>query len=154
MKKDTLSNLHSTSCFQEESLLIKAPVGKIWDLFKEFKWEKLCPTKIKSCKFLTGNPLQIGSTYKLETERGCSFTYMIVELSELKRKFSVELIECEPKENFSSMLTMFKLNRITEDNTTLLTWQTLFSNDVSVDTLNKRKEIVKGYFSDLKRLAA
>jgi hypothetical protein len=139
------------SCFLEESTYLRAPIGKIWECIKEFNFEKICPTKIRSCKFLTGNPMQIGSTYKLEFNDGTTFTFMIVEMSELKRKYTFEMIDCEPKQNFSSMLSTLKCCPVTNDNTTVLTWQTLYSNDVTPDIIRNRKEVIKSYFSDMKK---
>jgi hypothetical protein len=146
------SGMKAASCFTEESIHLKCPVGKIWESIKEFDWAKLCPSLIKSCKFTSGNPLQLGSTYKLELKDGNSFTYSIVEISELERKITMEMIECEPKQNFSSLLTSIKCCKVSEDNTSVLNWETIFSNDVSQDILKKRKDTILSYFKDFKKL--
>ena len=139
------------SCLLEESCVIRAPIGKMWEMIKEFNWEKMCPTTIKSCKFLTGNSLQIGSTYKLDLVDGTSYTFMIVEISEIKRKYTLEMIDCEPKQKFTSMLSTLKLRKVTEDLNTVLTWQTDYSNDVTPNIISARRDVVKSYFKDLKK---
>ena len=139
------------SCLLEESCVIRAPIGKIWESIKEFNWEKMCPSKVKSCKFISGNALQIGSTYKLDLVDGTSYTFMIVEISEIKRKYTFEMIDCEPKQKFSSMLSTLKLNNVTQDHNTVLTWQTDYSNDVTPDIISARREVIKSYFKDFKK---
>ena len=139
------------SCLLEESSVIRAPIGKIWESIKEFNWEKMCPTTVKSCKFLSGNALQIGSTYKLVLVDGTSYTFMIVEISEIKRKYTFEMIDCEPKQKFTSMLSTLKLRKVTEDLNTVLIWQTDYSNDVTQDIISARRQVVKSYFKDFKK---
>jgi hypothetical protein len=154
--KDKDQKLYRTenvsSCLLEESVSLKAPIGRVWESIKEFNWEKICPTRVRSCKFLTGNPMQIGSTYKLELNDSTSYTFMIVEMSELKRKYTFEMIDCEPKQNFSSMLSTLRCCPVTTDHTTVLSWQTMFSSDVTHDIIKNRREIIKSYFSDMKKL--
>ena len=75
---------------------------------------------------------------------------MITELSEIKRKFSVEMIECSPKEEFTSMLTTIRLCNVSYDCTTFISWEALFSNDVSTDVLKCKKERARCFFKDLK----
>ena len=140
------------SCLLEESVHLKTPVGKVWEALKEFNWEKICPTKVKACKFLTGTSMQIGSTYKLELNDGATYTFMIVEMSELKRKYTFEMIDCEPKQKFSSMLSTLKCCPVTEDHSVVLNWQTLYSNDVTNDIIKARREVIKSYFADMKKL--
>jgi hypothetical protein len=140
------------SCLLQESCMLKVPVGKLWDSVKEFKWEKLAPSCIKSLKFTRGSPMELGAEYEMVMIDGSSYTFRIVELSEVKRKFTVEMIECEPKQKFSSMLSSFKMEKVSDDNSTYLCWQTIYSNDVTQDILKERKNLMKAYFKDLKKL--
>src|SRR4051812_17324842 len=131
------------SCYMMESCVLKVPVGTVWEGFKEFKFEKMAPSIISASKFLSGNPCQVGSTYQIEYKDGSMVTYMIVEISELKRCMTVDMIDCKPKQSFSSMLTCLRFCKITEDNTTGMVWKALFSNDVSSDVLKSKKEKVR-----------
>ena len=101
---------------------------------------------------LTGNPLQIGSTYKIDLVDGKSFTFMIVEISEILRKYTFDMIDCEPKQQFTSMISSIKLTKVTDDQSTILTWTTDFSNDVTPDVIKARREILKAYFADFKKM--
>jgi hypothetical protein len=139
-----------SSCLIKESCMIHVPVGAVWEGFKSFQLEKMAPTIISSCKFLNGNPSQIGSTYQVEYKSGITATYMIVELSELKRTITVDMIDCFPKMSFSSMLTTIKFYKVTNDDTTYMCWEGLFSNDIDTEVMRRVKTDVINLFKDFK----
>ncbi len=138
------------SCMMRESCMMNVPVGTAWEAFKTFQFEKMAPSVITSTKFVEGNPAQIGSTYQVNYKDGTKVTYMIVELSELRRKVTIDMIECTPKQSFSSMLTTIKFEKITNDDTTYICWEALFSNDVSADMVKCKKDRVMQLFKDFK----
>ncbi len=140
-----------SSCMLRESCVLKAPIGSVWEGFKTFQLEKLSPTLVNACKFLSGNPNQIGSTYQVDYKDGSSIVYMIVELSDLKRSVTIDMIESSPKMPFSSMLTTLYFLKVTEDDTTYVKWEeALFSNDVSTDMLKAKKDRALVLFKDFR----
>lgn len=143
-------DLPVSSCFIKESCMINVPVGTVWEDFKSFRFEKLAPTIISSCKFLTGSPCQIGSTYQVEYKSGITVTYMIVELSELKRKITIDMIDCSPKMSFSSMLTTIMFHKVTNDDTTYMCWEGMFSNDIDTEMMRRVKTDITNMFKDFK----
>ncbi len=138
------------SCMMRESCILKTPIGSAWECFKSFEFEKISPSLITSTKFLSGSPKEIGSTYQVTYKDGSTVTYMIMEISELKRSITIDMIECEPKCSFSSMLTSIKFRKVTEDDTTFVCWEALFSNDATSDMISSKKERVCQLFKDMK----
>jgi hypothetical protein len=147
--RETSTN-HVSSCLLRESCVLKVPIGSVWEGFKSFELDKISPSLITSCKFLSGNPSQLGSTYQVEYKDGSSVVYCIVEMSELKRSITIDMIESTPKMPFSSMLTKISFCKVTEDDSTLVRWEALFSNDVTTEMLKTKKERCMQLFKDMR----
>ncbi len=137
------------SCLLKESCIIRCPIGTVWEAFKSFQFEKLSPSLITSTQINSGNPCQVGCTYQVKYKDGSVVTYMIVEISELKRSISFEMIECEPKQNFSSMLTTIRFCKVTMDDSTYFSWEGKFSNDVTNDMIQSKRDKVHHLFKDM-----
>jgi hypothetical protein len=149
-KGDGLKDVAST--YQVESACIDYPVDKVWDYLKSFEFDKVFPTNVKSVKFTQGGPNEVGSVFEIVFKDGKSFEKRILEISEVKRKLVWEVISACPDSSFSSMLTIVKVSKVTEDNTTFLTWETNYSNDVNTSVLASEKNRKFENFNDLKKL--
>ena len=143
-----------TSCHQLASCVLNAPVGKIWDGLKSFEWSKILPSHVKSTKFTSGNASEVGSQFEVEYVDGSVWHYRIVEVSELTRSFSYELISATPQVSFTSMLNHVRLHKVTFDDTTFVEWTTDFSSDVDTHVIQDNKFKKIDYFTDLKKLFA
>jgi hypothetical protein len=141
-----------TSTYQVESATFNLPVDKVWDAVKSFEFEKVFPSTVKSVKFTSGGPTEVGSVFVVEFKDGKLFEKRIVEISELKKKLSWELVSSTPESSFSSMLGTVKAFKVTEDDTTFLVWETNYSNDVDPAVLKSQKSRVLENFKDLKKL--
>ena len=141
-----------TSCHQVTSAVIPKPIGTVWDALKSFAFEKNLPTHIKSVKFTEGSAKEIGSTFDLEYVDGSVWTYRITEISEKNRTLSYDLIFAQPEITFSSMENTIRLFSVTEDNTTFVSWETDYSNDVNAHVIQDVKFKKLDYFKDLKNL--
>jgi hypothetical protein len=136
----------------EETCVILAPIEKVWNELKSFKYDQLFASSCKSIRFINGNGSQIGSTLLIEGKDGIIATYIITEISELKHKYTFELIESKPQQSFTSLSSTMKLKKITHDNSTLVTWETFYSNDVTPEIISKRKIAVQSCFCDMKSI--
>jgi hypothetical protein len=141
-----------TSCHQVASVTLNAPVGKIWETLKTFDWAKFLPSHVKSTKFISGSPNEIGSTFEVEYVDGSVWQFRIVEISELNRSLSYELISANPQTSFTSMLNHVRLHKITFDDSTYVEWSTDFSNDVDSHVVQDNKFKKNDYFKDLRKL--
>lgn len=149
--EETSGSQSVASCLMKESCILRCPIGNVWEEFKNFRFDSLAPSIISSVKFLSGKANEIGSTYQIQYKDGSSVTYMIVELSEIKRSISIDMIDCNPKQSFSSMLTTLKLCKVSHDDCTFFSWEALFSNDINTNILQCKKERVNSLFCDLKK---
>lgn len=141
-----------TSCHQVESTVIPVSIGKAWESIKDISHDKTFPSHIKSVKFTSGSAKEINSIFEITYADNSVWTFRLLEVSERKRKIAYELIGAEPAIDFSSMLTTISLHKVTEDDTTFLSWETDYSNDVNAHTVQDGKFKKLEYFKDLKKL--
>lgn len=141
-----------TSCHQVASCVLNAPVGKIWETLKTFEWAKILPSHVRTTKFTAGGPCEVGSQFEIEYVDGSVWQLRIVEVSELTRSFSYELISANPQTSFTSMLNHVRLHKVTFDDTTFIEWSTDFSNDVDTHVIQDNKFKKNDYFKDLRKL--
>ena len=140
-----------TSCHQTESAVIPAPVGKVWEVIKNFKFHA---SIIKELKFVTGGPTELGSVFEVTYEDGSVWMNRITELSESHRLISYELLSAEPNVTFSSRVITIRLYRVSEDNTTFIQLSTEFSNDVDSHIIQDTKFKKLECFKELKKFIA
>lgn len=143
-----------TSCHQVASVVLNAPIGTVWDGLKTFEWSKHLPSHVKSTKFVSGNAHEVGSVFDVEYVDGSVWQFRIVEISELHRSLSYELITANPSAPFSSMQNHIKLSKVTFDNTTFVEWSTDFSSDIDSHIVQDNKFKKMEYFKDLKKIFA
>lgn len=140
-----------TSCHQVESCVLCVKVGDVWDSLKTLSWEKVFSSHVKSIKFTSGSPYEIGSTFEVEYKDGSVWTNRIIELSERRRVIAWELIGATPNISFTSMMVSVKLFEVTENNSTYISWETDYSNDVNAHIVQDGKYKKLDYFKDLKK---
>ena len=151
-KSDTMNFV--SSCTQISSVMLPSPVGKVYEMLKTMNFSQIFPSVIKSLKFTSGSPNEVGSMYDVEFQDGHVWTMRMVEISEVKRSFSWEMISASPKTPFSSMLCKMKMSKVTADNTTFLKWKTSFSSDVDAKVLKETCSRRMEEFRDLMKMLA
>ena len=141
-----------TSCHQVESTVLSVGVSKVWDALRTFAFEKLLSSHVKSVKFTSGSPNEVGSVFDIEYAEGSVWTNRIVEISDTRRTIAWELIGAVPEITFSSMLTTVKLHRVTDEDSTFVSWESDYSNDVNAHVVQDGKFKKLDYFKDLKKV--
>ena len=58
-----------------------------------------------------------------------------MEISELHRFITYELVVAEPSIEASSVESSIRLHRVTDENQTFIVWETIFSNDANAHVL-------------------
>ncbi|KAI9467695.1 hypothetical protein LPJ78_004127 [Coemansia sp. RSA 989] len=119
-----------------ESRVIKAPVTKVWDVLKkqDFGFWSL----VKSVE-LSASPSEVGSVRKTTFTDGTIQKHRLLELSEIKRQFTYEIIESEPAVTALSAQHTFKVIPVTADDTSLVQWSSDFSSDGSLEVVMDAK---------------
>jgi len=141
-----------TSCHQHASCVLQAHVGKVWDGLKTLELNKLLSSHVKSQKFTSGNANEVGSQFEVEYTDGSTWTFRVVEISEIHRSISYELVSANPQTTFSSMVNTIKLHKVTFDDSTFVEWSTDFSNDVDSHVIQDNKYKKIDYFKDLAKV--
>ena len=112
--------------------IIGANIEKVWAAVRSFDFPSKLLSSVKSCELLDGaGATSVGAVRKLTWEHGEWKQQRLLELSDLHYTVSWELVASEPASETTATISTIRLARITEDNTTLLTWSTDFSSDVN-----------------------
>ena len=141
-----------TSCHQVESCVLNAPLGIVWETLRTFDFHRYLPSSVKNVTFLSGSPNEVGSTFSVEYVDGSIWTYRVLEISELRRSLSYELIAAEPEITFTSLTVTLRLFRVTDNNSTYVSWESDYSNDVNTHVLQDAKFKKLDAFKDLKKI--
>mmetsp|Transcript_53516 Transcript_53516/g.61405 ORF Transcript_53516/g.61405 Transcript_53516/m.61405 type:complete len:150 (+) Transcript_53516:29-478(+) len=140
-----------SSTHQFESTVVKAPLGKVWEGFRELRFETLFPSTVTKTEFTEGKAGLLESVVKITYKDGSTWSYRINELSDLNHHIAFELVEAEPKATVTSIHHHIKLLRVTDDNSTYIRWETDFSNDADANVIQDSKFKKVDYFKDLKK---
>jgi hypothetical protein len=79
------------------------------------------------------DPKTIGSTCRIQFKDGVVWTVQILELSQLKRFVTFDVISSEPASHVTSTTHTITLSRVTSNNSTFFQWSTDFSNDATAE---------------------
>jgi hypothetical protein len=143
-----------TSTHQTESTVLNKPVSKVWEALKSMDMHTYFPKTVKSVKWISGNAQQVGSEFQVEYNDKSVWTNRITEISELKRRFSYELIMAEPSVSYHTLQNTIHLHKVTSDNSTFVQWSSDFSNDVDSHTIQDNKFKKLDCFTELKKFFA
>ena len=136
---------------QYESTLVNAPATYVWELFKNFRFDTLCPTHYRNVRFIKGQPGQVDSVIEVDKIRGGKITWRVVEVSDLHMKMVYQLIDSDPRVTQSKIFVSIRIFRDTMTNRCFVSWDTDLGTDTSSDILNKNKNIKLTVFSTLER---
>ena len=136
-----------TAAVQTESTILPVSIDQAWDKFRNFRWDQLAPGKVKSVAWTDGAPARVGSTARLQYEGGVTWVVRLTEVSERHHTVAYELLEADPPVRVTSLQAELKLLRVSDDNTTFLSWTTEFSNDVCAEIIQDQKYKKLDFFS-------
>ena len=94
----------------------------------------------------------IGSLRHVLYKDGAEFVFRIVELSDVLRQVSYELIETDATVNVSSIMHSIQLFEVTETNQTMISWTTDFSGDCDQHVYNDAKYKKLDAFKDFRKV--
>jgi len=112
------------------------PVEKVWAELRNFTFPAKLIEPVESVTLEAGaTPTQVGAVRDIKWKTGEKKKQRLLELSDIERKAAWETIESEPEAEVAATITTIHARRITENNSTLLTWESEFSADVSGDVI-------------------
>ncbi|PVU85802.1 hypothetical protein BB559_001565 [Furculomyces boomerangus] len=133
-----------------ESTVIKAPIESTWAVIRDLDlsfW-----SVVESSTLQGTSPLEIGSSRKIKFKDGTVQTVRIVEISELNRSISYELVESVPPVPFMSSVNVITVKKVTSDNTCFIEWETYFSSDGGVEATEDSRFKKREALADLAAL--
>lgn len=94
----------------------------------------------------------VGSLRHVTYKDGAEFVYRIVEISDLQRMISYELIEADATVNVSSVLHTIQVFDITESGESMINWTTEFSGDCDQHVYSDCKFKKLDAFQDIRQV--
>ena len=143
-----------TSCFQEESTVLSAPVDAVWNKFREFKLDAVAPAYVIKTETISGQAGHVGSVVKVTYKNGGAWECRITELSDRNYTIAYEVIGAEPEMSCTSFEGELMFARVTDGNATFLKWTTLFSNDADAQVISDQKYKKLEFFAEFKKNVA
>ena len=134
-----------------ESCVIDAPIDKVWHIIKEFKLDKVMPSKVKSTKYVSGGLDQLASVIRIDYVDGAHWEIRINELSDPKHSIGYEVLSTNPPHMASSIQGQIVLRHVTEDNKTYIEWITDFSNDADAGVIEDQRYKKLEFFGEMKK---
>eukprot|EP01016_Furgasonia_blochmanni_P003147 TRINITY_DN1122_c0_g1_i7.p1 TRINITY_DN1122_c0_g1~~TRINITY_DN1122_c0_g1_i7.p1 ORF type:complete len:244 (-),score=80.58 TRINITY_DN1122_c0_g1_i7:31-762(-) len=141
-----------SSTHQYESTIIPAPPGKLWTYIRNFALDKVLPSRVDKIEYVEGSAGKVDSVLKISFKDSASWSIKILELSDLNHYITYEVIEASPPIPATSILNTIRLRRVTDDNSTFLTWETDFSNDADANVIQDNKYKKLEYFKEIKTI--
>ena len=128
---------------QTETACIDIKTDVFWGKIRDLKFNELWSDAVTSVEWLEGEAGKIGSSFEINFKDESAWTYVLVELSDLHRLVTWELICADPPVSFSSSVNTIKVKRVTASDQTFVQWSTDFSSDVTAEIVadNKYKKL-------------
>ena len=147
-------SLVPTSCTQTESSVLNVPISKAWESFCAFKLDALCPGIVTKVEWKEGGAGQLGAMAAVTYVDGAVWTIRFNELSEKHHRVGYELLAAEPALTCSSVQGTIELLRVTDTDSTFVSWTTEFSNDADLIVIEDQKHKKHDAFVDMKTTLA
>jgi len=133
------------------SVVINASIEKVWAIIRSFTFPATLISTIESVEMLEGAaPTTVGASRKLKWKSGEIQTQRLLELSDIERRAVWETTESEPDHEVSAAISTLQAHRITENNSTLLTWTAEFSADVKGDFITFQQRALQENWGEIK----
>eukprot|EP01113_Clastostelium_recurvatum_P023551 TRINITY_DN280_c0_g1_i1.p1 TRINITY_DN280_c0_g1~~TRINITY_DN280_c0_g1_i1.p1 ORF type:complete len:168 (-),score=48.76 TRINITY_DN280_c0_g1_i1:87-536(-) len=132
------------------SAVFPFPIEQVWAHLREFTFPSKLISTIESAEIEGGvSPVSLGATRVLKWKTGESRHQRLIELSDQHYRSAWELVAADPPTEVTGAITTLTLHRITENNHTLVRWETDFSSDVKNDIILFEQ---KSYLQNLKEI--
>ncbi|KAJ2781642.1 hypothetical protein H4R18_002744 [Coemansia javaensis] len=126
-----MSTTHNT-----ESRVIKAPASKVWEVLRaqDFRFWSLV-----KCVEFSSTPSDVGGIRTTMFVDGTVQKHRLVELSEVARSLTYEIVESEPAAPSLSAQHTLRVFHVSTDDTAFVQWSSDYSSDSSLETVMDAK---------------
>lgn len=133
------------------SAVVNAPVENVWKELRDFTFPARLISTVESAELLDGaQGTAVGGARKLKWKSGESATQVLLELSDIERRAVWETTLAEPDTEVAATISTLHALRITENNSTLLTWSAEFSADVTPDFIKFQHKALQDNLAEIK----
>ncbi|KAJ3049605.1 hypothetical protein HK097_009424 [Rhizophlyctis rosea] len=136
-----------------ESRVFPATADVVWTHIRpaDFKFW----SAVKEATVENGNPGEVGSIRKITFKDGTVQKYQLVELSDLHKSVTYEIIESNPPVPILAAVHTIRVKKITHDNSTLVEWESDYSSsDNTVNVIEDSRFKKQEAFEDLHKAVA
>eukprot|EP01126_Amoeba_proteus_P005841 TRINITY_DN119_c0_g1_i6.p1 TRINITY_DN119_c0_g1~~TRINITY_DN119_c0_g1_i6.p1 ORF type:complete len:168 (-),score=44.42 TRINITY_DN119_c0_g1_i6:152-601(-) len=136
------------------SAVIAAPIDTVWNELRDFTSpSRLFSSTIDQVKMDDGASLtQVGGNRTVVWKNGVQRKHKLLELSDARRTISWELLPGSDDEVVSAVTAQqvtVSLKRVTQDNTTFISWETDFSADVASNIIKDEQQDLAQNLKDI-----
>jgi len=147
----TFSPSYTMATTARASVVIHVPIEKVWDAVRVFDFPSRLISTVKHTELLDGaRPTEVGALRTLKWSEGETVTQRLLELSDLERRVVWETVAAEPSSEVTAAITTLQAHRITESNSTLLSWSAEFSADTKGDFINFQQKAFAANLGEIK----
>jgi hypothetical protein len=139
MVPETALGPHSTACVENQSVV-----------FEDMGYRTVALDDKAMSPFLCG--AAVGSLRRVVYKDSAEFVFRVVEISDIQRIISYELIETDATVNVSSVLHTIQIYDVTETGETFIIWTTEFSGDCDQHVFSDAKFKKLDAFKDFRNV--
>eukprot|EP01089_Gocevia_fonbrunei_P007372 TRINITY_DN1846_c0_g1_i1.p1 TRINITY_DN1846_c0_g1~~TRINITY_DN1846_c0_g1_i1.p1 ORF type:complete len:146 (-),score=44.67 TRINITY_DN1846_c0_g1_i1:116-553(-) len=134
------------------SAIVAAPIEKVWAELRQFNFPAKLFSTVESV-VLEDNaaPTTVGGVRTVTWKSGEIRKQRLLEVSDIERRAVWETVESVPEAEVSATISTISAKRITESNSTLITWESEFSSDVSGQVIVFEQNAYKQNLDDIKK---
>lgn len=133
-----------------ESALFSASADDVWPLLRALDFAALCPSAVTSCAVEEGPAARVGSLRRVTRSDGRVEVLKLDNLSDARRVVEWDLVSADPSPGYASATSTLRVRRVTDTNSSLVQWTTLFSSDAPASVLSAAAAEIRAAFGDLR----
>jgi len=140
----------STRAFS--STIANVPIEKAWTALRDFGFPSRFFSFIESCEIEDNlPPTTVGAHRTIRWATGDYRTQRLLALDDQYHKVVWELVLAEPPVEVQAIITTVRLYRVSSNNSTLITWESDFSAEVTADFVLYEQRAYAANLDDIKR---
>ncbi|CEM31673.1 unnamed protein product [Vitrella brassicaformis CCMP3155] len=134
-----------------ESAVFSMPAEKCWQMIRDFDFPAKYIGTVEKVDILEKAGLTcVGAVRAVTWKTKEVEKHRLLAIDDLERKICWELVEAEPPAEITGRISTVKVDRITENNSCLVTWSCEFAADVKPDLLKFTQKSLKEDLVEMK----
>lgn len=124
---------------------------EVWSVLRDFTFPASSFEGVESCEMVGGvSPFSVGAVRHVRWCSGEEQRHRLLLLSDMHRTISWEVVWSNHPTEFSACISTLTCRRITESNSTLISWESDFSADAAPEVITFYTQAHQQNLSDLR----